>query len=398
MSTLHIMLASGENLPNLIPAIVRLKDDPGFKADTALILESKGMRRRQRAGILKKALEYSGVSSVSIHPEDCPDDDLQQIRAWAKARAEEITANHHDNRRILNLTGGTKLMTIAFLEAFQSREIEAIYCDTAHRRIEYINDDRKGPNLPVDTLKLETCLVAQGYRLRKESIATDDIAKRAELTRNLVTSAPRIDRLIRSLNNAWYEYDKGKNFHAPVKNPHFGAEENRLLDEIEAQGLLTSRLAFSDIAAARYLGGGWLEEWCWLVGKELEKKEPGKRLKSDRWGVNLEIESFDAPAIPREHPLNELDAVYVHRNRMLIIECKTGMQISDSDKSQDILNKLETLGNQFGGRLNTKWLLTARHIKHAPVQERAQSYSIRIIEPQDIVHLEARVQEWMTSL
>jgi hypothetical protein len=394
MSTLHIMLASGENLPNLIPAIVRLKDDPGFKADTALILASRDMR--QNAGILKKALEHSEVRNVSIHPEDCPDHDLQQILAWAKARAEEITTNHHDNRRILNLTGGNKLMTIAFLEAFQSRGVEAIYCDTRHGRIEYINDDRKGPNLPVDTLKLETCLAAQGYRLRKENIVTDGIAKRAELTRHLVTCAPEIGKLIGNLNYAALQYDKDKNF--PVQSAHWEVEENRLLDKIKAQGLLTPKLIFNDFAAVRYLGGGWLEEWCWLVGKDLEKKEAGKRLKSDRWGVNLEIERFDASTTPRKYPLNELDAVYVHRNRMLIVECKTGTQISNSDKSQDILNKLETLGNQFGGRLNTRWLLTARRIEGGQARERARNYGIRIIEPENIVRLEALVQEWMISL
>ncbi|MDR1647049.1 MAG: DUF1887 family protein, partial [Zoogloeaceae bacterium] len=329
MTTLHILLASGENLPNLIPAIANLQDDPGFKANSALILTSKEMHTR--AQILKAALEYAGVHIVSIHPEDCPDHDLCQIRQWARTRADEISANYHDARRILNLTGGTKLMTIAFLGAFQSRSAEIIYCDTEHSRIEYINGNRDNPMLPVNILKLDTYLAAQGYRLRVAAPDDNVIGKRAALTRRLVDAAPRNERVIQELNRVWYEYNEKKNLHACVAPHKLSGKEKDLIDEIKQFGLLDTACCFRDEAAARYLGGGWLEEWCWCIGKELEKNAPGKCLESDCWGVSLRIDPFDAANIPgKNYSLNELDAVYIHRNRMLLIECKTGTQISDT--------------------------------------------------------------------
>jgi hypothetical protein len=85
MTTLHIMLASGENLPNLIPAIASLSSDPGFKANTVLILTSADMRKQ--AEKLKRALEDSGVGSAQIYPEDCPDHDLGVIRKWAGGKS-----------------------------------------------------------------------------------------------------------------------------------------------------------------------------------------------------------------------------------------------------------------------------------------------------------------------
>ncbi|MDR0716283.1 MAG: DUF1887 family protein [Azoarcus sp.] len=395
MTTLHIMLASGENLPNLIPAIASLQDDAGFKADSALILTSKSMR--PQAQTLKTALEYAKVRAVDIHAEDCPDHDLRQIRQWARARAEEISARRHDARRILNLTGGTKLMTIAFLEAFQPHGAETIYCDTEHSRIEYIDDSRDDPALPVNILKLDTCLAAQGYRLRATAPDSAAIGARAALTRQLVAAAPRNEHIIQALNSAWYDYNERQNLYAHVDTGKLGKNEKNLIDEIRQSGLLDANEHFRDESAACYLGGGWLEEWCWLIGKELEENVRGKRLKSDRWGIALRIDPFNAAIPTQSYSLNELDAVYVHRNRMLLIECKTGMQISEPDKSQAILNKLEALGSQFGGRLNSKWLLSARPIKSRQTKERARRYGIRLIEANELVDLKKRVMEWMTQ-
>jgi hypothetical protein len=396
MTTLHIMLASGENLPNLIPAITKLKEDSAFKAGSALILASKEMRERAR--MLKSALESADVRSVSIHSENCPDHNLGEIRQWAQQRAAEITANYHDDRRILNLTGGNKLMTIAFLEAFQNRNTEIIYCDTEHNCIEYIQDDKPDLRLPVNILKLKVYLAAQGYRLREEEVNRSGIQVRAELTHQLVESAPHIEKLISNLNRAYYDYEK--NPFASVSTNKLVAKEQDLLQLIEQNNLLKPSHTFQDESAARYLGGGWLEEWCWIVGKELEEGETGRRLQGDRWGIGLKIDPTDMPNIPGRNrlSLNELDAVYIHRNRMLLLECKTGMQISDAGESQDILNKLEALGKHVSGRLDTKWLLTARRINpNSQAKERAERYRIRLIEPEALVTLKNEIYQWMTN-
>jgi hypothetical protein len=392
MTTLHIMLASGENLPNLIPAITGLKNDANFKADTALILTSKKMR--ERAQTLKTALETAGVKKVRIYAENCPDHDLAEIRAWARAQADEIGGNYHDSRRILNITGGNKLMTLAFSEAFQNGKTEIIYCDTEHYRIEYIHDEL-ALDLPVNTLKLSVYLAAQGFKLRRDETDIEGIRARAGLTRALAEAAPRIEALLRALNAAFFEYEKnvsGTVWADKLKTP----EEKKLLEEIRRLKLLEgSKLKTS--AAARYLGGGWLEEWCWIVGEELEQEPPGKRLQRDRWGISQKIDAIGDSG-KTQYPLNELDAVFVHRNRMLLIECKTGVQLSEHGKSQEILNKLEALGKHVSGRLDTKWLLTARDI-HANSQtwERAGRYGIRIVKPSELKDLKNMVQQWMTS-
>ena len=82
---------------------------------------------------------------------------------------------------------------------------------------------------------------------------------------------------------------------------------------------------------------------------------------------------------------------------MLLIECKSGVQISERGESQDILNKLETLGKHVAGRLDTKWLLTARRIdRNTQALQRAKEYGIHIVKPDDLADLKSAILAWMT--
>ena len=95
---------------------------------------------------------------------------------------------------------------------------------------------------------------------------------------------------------------------------------------------------------------------------------------------------------------NELDAALVWRNQLLVLECKTGVQISTEGGSQAILNRLDSLRRHVGGALGETWLLTARRLQQGPgcaARERARAYRIRLIEPEQLVHLRTEVCDWM---
>ncbi len=395
--TIQICLASGESLPNLIPAITET-----FKADRILILASRQM---QNAAVrLQHGLEIAGIPADHIQiKNNFPDHNLAEINSYAQQLASETNTNNLGARLILNLTGGTKPMTTGLMQAFRPYA-EIIYCDTEHSRIEYFHPVGKAPEkLAVNLLKRDTYLAAQGFRLRPDTTDFVGITNRAPLTQALINAAPKIERLIGQLNKAAYQYREGKLHLASLDTPS-STSEKAIIEMIVSAGLLKpqnkSSLNIANDIAAIYLGGGWLEEQCWIIGKALEEGEPGKRLHANRWGINLKIDPFEQAQIPgkNHYALNELDAVFVHRNRLLLVECKSGVQISERAESQDILNKLETLGKHVGGRLDTKWLLTARNIdRNAQALERAKRYNIRIIKPSELANLQALIQQWMRS-
>lgn len=96
----HIVLASGENLPNLIPVLT-----PGLKAGQVFILASTAMR--VNAEKLEHGLRAASLPESHIHLRNgCPDHNLADIIIWAQQCAADIAAEYPLARLILNLTSG----------------------------------------------------------------------------------------------------------------------------------------------------------------------------------------------------------------------------------------------------------------------------------------------------
>jgi len=115
------------------------------------------------------------------------------------------------------------------------------------------------------------------------------------------------------------------------------------------------------------------------------------------WGVGVKIAPIGA-AIPvlkgKDGSLNELDLAIVWRNRLLVIECKTGQQFGK--ESQEILNKIEAIRKYAAGTFGTSWLLSARHVtKDAVTLQRAKEYRIDIFEREATAALGQRIARWM---
>ena len=107
---------------------------------------------------------------------------------------------------------------------------------------------------------------------------------------------------------------------------------------------------------------------------------------------------IDAGQGVQEMAGNELDAALVWRNQLLVLECKTGVQISTEGGSQSILNRLDSLRRHVGGAMGETWLLTARRLQQGAgcaARERARAYRIRLIEPEHLVDLREDVRQWM---
>lgn len=397
---LQICIASEQALPSLIPTQVS-----DLKPSAVLILASKTMLPQAKR--LKFGLKTAGISEGNIRiDETMPDHDVSEIVAYGNALIQRLHGDYPSFRWILNATGGNKLMSMGLIQVFRPYA-EIIYCDTEHDHLEYIHPPGKHKiKLPVDLLNVQKYLAAQGFVMR-DGPDPIQIRNKEDLVRKLADRASKLNDHFHELNKAAYEATRFKN--GPFKPEQIlsrtpNAGEAELISEYVKHGLLTSangpRITFATPDAARFLSGGWLEEWCWIVGKELESQSGGPLLTRKRWGITVRIDPYEQSAQrqqPNTNPLNELDSVFVHRNRMLIIECKTGTQLADPEKSQDILNKLEALGEHAAGTFVTKWVLSARPLPGGQIQERAKRYRIRMLPPSDIPKLKDLLLNWMAG-
>ncbi|MBI4743162.1 MAG: CRISPR-associated protein Csx16 [Betaproteobacteria bacterium] len=389
---LHLCIVSDQTLQNLIPT--RLDS---YQPDRIYLLQSATMKKKAVGQRLKQALEIAGSKKIDLL-DDCPDHDLPHIVAWGSALIRRLRNEHPQGRFILNLTGGNKLMSAGLLQALRPW-CEAIYCDTEHDCLEVLHPPGQAAiALPPDLVNVKVYLAAQGFVARAPDYDGAVLDKRRAVTCWLAENAAALKDFIGNLNNAAACWDsKIAGASNPNLRPRHGELEKTAAQKLLEGGLLEEKAGqlCTVKAHADYLRGGWLEEYCFAVGRELENDaNPQHRLKRARFQINVKIDPL-ASAHLGKYPLNELDAAFVHRNRMLIVECKTGSQLGNDDKSQNILNKLEVLGEHAAGRFASKILLTTEPNVDAKTAERAKRYGIEILVGRQLKDLKQQITDWM---
>jgi putative CRISPR-associated protein (TIGR02620 family) len=391
-STHHLCIVSDQTLQNLIPT--RLAH---YQPERIVLLQSATMKKKGAGQRLKQALEIAGSKNVSLL-DDCPDHDQPQIVAWGSALIRRLRSEYPQGRFIFNLTGGNKLMSSGLLQAMRPW-CEAIYCDTEHDCLEIIHPPGQAAiDLPPDLVNVKVYLAAQGFVARDPDYNGAMLDQRRTVTCWLADNAAALKDFIGNLNAAAAYWDtKIAGTNSPDLRPRRSELEKTAAQRLLEAGLLEEKAGqlCAVKAHAEYLRGGWLEEYCFAIGRELENDaHPQHRLKRARFQINVKIDPLGT-TIPGKYPLNELDAAFVHRNRMLIVECKTGVQLNDEGKSQNILNKLEVLGEHAAGRFASKILLTTEPGVDAKTAERAKRYGIKILVGRELKDLKQQITAWM---
>lgn len=372
---LHLCIATGQNAANLIPL-------EQYDVRDVWILQTPEMR--QNASHLEIALRREGRTVRRIDFDD-------STPAKMQAHAEELAQRLDGRHIVLHATGGTKLMVLAIRDGLRlveagSGSLDIVYADTNKQRIDWLGRAPRTDPME-DVLNLEHMLLVQGYRIAGDSRHRDAQRRagaRATLTRDLGENAGRYGRaftalatLARSAADGGNPRDLTQLFQYPP-----GGHLAALLDRATQAGLMTwdrdVALTFPDRERAEYFAGGWIEEFALLKLTGL--------LKADRFSTNLQIQSA-GNAVP-----NEIDAMVVHRNRALLIECKTGRQT----RAQDKLYKLAQLRLKLGGSVASALYLSAQSLDEA-AQKRAEEYRIDVLCGDDVAKLVPWLKDWLVK-
>lgn len=382
-STHHICLISAHLPANLIPV---LSERP---ACVHLVVsdDMKAMGQRFRKLLADHAIV------CELH-EGVPGTGLTELREYAENLVLQLTDQAPEARLVLNATGGTKLMALAFVEAFRQTDAEIVYTDTGRDRLESLTDRQQPVRELAHVLTVPVYLAAYGLTLR--SAASDDdewragAERRKALSKWLGQHAAELGDFLGVLNHRAQLAltGNGKTLASPEQRldglPHGRWRE--ALGQFAEAGLLAwsgaERIVFPDADAARYCGGHWLEEYVWhLAGDE--------RPDDVRAGV---VGTWEGD---RHQPSrNEFDLLAVHANRMLVIECKTVRFGRDLDSDTDLLYKLDSLGRNAGGLFGKVMLVSARSLSQT-ARERARTNHVSVIEAAGLKHLRQSIRDWM---
>lgn len=330
------------------------------------------------------------------------------MRAQADSLMDELLAQRCE-RVVINLTGGTKLMSLAFGDAGRAarREhdrLDILYVDTAQGRLEFLDGTSAQPMHAL--LGVADAVLASGKAdagCASASPMFQQQMQRTPLHQHLLSADPGVigdlnslgvemDMLLAGrLNNLrWLDAVRSKAsdgvFVLSLGTGYSGEGMRRRLagklgQLLLAQGVLRAPvqqdngqiwLKLARPSEISYLKGGWLEAY---IASIIRKAAP------DDWACGVQVGKEAGKN-------NEIDAIVTCGNRTLLLEVKTANLAREErqddgeskTKGQDTIYKLDSVGHDLARNFNDNWLISARYL--SPVDfERARDKRIQVFAP-----------------
>lgn len=373
---IHICMVSDQPLPNLIPALL-----PESRPRQVILLISEDMKKRGE--ILAENFSNLGcrVSQVAV--------DAYRIDQIRETLLEVLTA-HAASNLVLNATGGNKIMAMAAYDVCRILERPAFYVDTKNAQM--INLLPEGGAEPLaDVIKVKTYLAAYGYAIKEKGNIQIPL-ERQNLGEHLAAEAARYADALCVLNGC---ADAAKNKNPPWaklldRHQHF-AELRDLLARFEAAGLIHlshDKLYFMDEDARRFACGGWLEDYVVKCVNRLK----GDRVLHDH-ERNVVVET-------RKGVRNEIDVAFTARNRLHLIECKSG-RLSDKEgkenRADGVAYKLDNLRDLMGGTFGKAMLVSFQALNDAD-RRRCEENRIDVVEAGQLINLPKILGGWIEGV
>ena len=269
----------------------------------------------------------------------CEFDELS-IDPWdARAVREQIiryAENLPINTRIgVNLTGGTKLMFAGSLAAARALGAVPFYFDSRNHRVIFVDSLQSNPIRPIDSVETFLLLNGDDLKLSRTGVKVELPSDRQLLTETLLKQRRKIARCYKELCNY-------NNNTLP-----FRLVSNGFTFELDRNNVATAAGYGLDLRFenwpnfAKYLSGGWYEEFVYL---QLKPYETAGIIKDLRINIELRLDRQNADRFSLwDDKYNELDVVFTDGHSLYIVECKAG------NVTQEQIMKLQNLVRYYGG-------------------------------------------------
>jgi len=286
----------------------------------------------------------------------------------------------------LNVTAGSKIMSLAAYEVFRERGLP-IFC--VHPRKDLLIPlIPTGPprDLP-DQLKLEDFFQVHGYQvtsLRRKTV----LRTRQQLGERLVANVKLFSPALGSLNYLAGTAENRSTLQSDriVKRIWEIDGFKRLVDLLVDDGLLrveTDHFAFASEEDRFFVNGGWLEEYLFSRIDRLRN-----RFKIQDSAMSVQVESTTGTK-------NEIDVAILHNNRLFLIECKTRKFRGNHGAGSKALYRMDSL-KIMGGITAQAMLASYRRLTKSH-HRRAEDLQVDLIVGDELLNIEQRLEEWLLN-
>jgi hypothetical protein len=247
---------------------------------------------------------------------------------------------------LVNITGGTKLMSFAVKEFFEATNNAEVFYLTGYENTGFENQilclypkEKVGKKALSHDVNLQEYLKSYGISIKKQSLP----AYSFEISKSFfeLFTTNDLSPILRGLRDS-YQKDQKKKIEL--------SEISGLDDVLNKIGFKLKNGESLDGKEIEYLTGKWLEEYTYYLIKErlnLNESEIGLGVLIEKKGI--------------EQTNNDIDVIFTLRNQLHVIECKTShfVPISDTielveekpkEKSSltEYIYKLDSLRKVFG--------------------------------------------------
>ena len=341
---LLISLVSDQTLPN-VQLIKEFKEE----ATDFLFISTKAMEQKGCRAWIEQAADISNSPFIKVEQFSF-DNIIEQLDLYDFSVFKRI---------IVNLTGGTKVMTLVANEYFKEMGAE-IYYITGLTDYEYIKlyPGRKKQILSLSSsITIEEYLKSYGFSYKISAESKNSLAYTKILFEYYCNGLfNNFEASLAFLRGKRKDGIKASTLKEKPEVLNFLNEIKYPIDE----GLLTS-------ADVKYITGDWFEEYVGLRLKEelnLSDEELMIGVEMNKTSVALaknDKTKLLGEQIGDNNP-NEFDVIFIYKNKFYIVECKTSIINKISDpikgwKEENILGetiyKADSLKSKFGSFANT---------------------------------------------
>lgn len=330
MKTLLISLISDQTLPN-----VRLIKEMKDTVSDYLFISTKGMESKGCRKWVENATEIIGLPPIIVEQFSFEDitNKLNEVDFSSYAKL------------IVNLTGGTKVMTIVTYDYLKNIGAEIYYITGFNN--EYI---KVFPNSEKQIIKFKTSITLKEYLLSYGfDITLSETSEKSEKSyeytcnfleiycKNIVDEEKEAFSLLRKKRNRGIKDADYKEVESLIRKINFNSDK---------EGELSS-------SEVKYLTGGWFEEYVGetirrelslnndniFIGAKLQKELPLEK--------NNPIEELLGSVKQTSGPNNEFDVIFLYMDSFYVIECKTSIIDTRNVEGKDgtpILKDFNILG------------------------------------------------------
>lgn len=395
--SMHILVLTATGNPEANLESTRYFLDNNYQIDKITVLNTKYTHDQGLSQQLKNSLNDLCENRIKIESLDIEYGYEESNMFAIQQKLLEWTAQYTEiDNFLFNVTGGTKLISIALDRVSQLLGVHRAECFYQSRDHKIVWYQRKNGNVAFamnSNLNLQQRIFSRGYHISKQQLVQEIPyvqLKYAEILINKMRSDFHKGRQFCSFINllaasaedqpdlVW----KQQNMHAETVDSL--AVLAQLTDEhFFSFDVDSHRIRFKDLDALHFMKGGWLEIYTgYIFFKVLMGLNPKAEL-----AINVELIKNQTP--------NEMDVMFIHHADLYCIECKTSKTMAEG-KAQDVLYKLTAL-QDFGG-LKQKQAVVSLYSLQRYNQLRAENSHIKIFQEKDLVDLEALILAWLQPM